>query len=170
MLRIITAFLVFAMWSGTGHAATYWSAIATGCVPDAQSIQGDRYRPSGDSMIKHKSGNVARIVLICAVQPHTSVGNPALLTMTYIDSTGAGSKAFVKAQLFAVTRATGLKTLLATVNSNSSSEDSLDEAASPSFAHSLDFDLNYYFVRIEMDRSATGQNAGAVGVALREDD
>lgn len=149
-------------------AATYWSAISTGCVPDAPSIQGNRYKPSSDTTIRHQGKNLKRISLICNVAPNPSGAPPNLLTLTYRDTTGTGTKAYVRAQLFSVDRATASKNLVASISSDTSSETVLGRVQE-SFVHTLDFNTNFYFVKIDMDRSASTQAVSAVGVGLDED-
>lgn len=158
------AFLVVA--SSAALAANYWSAIATSCAPDAAAIQGNRYRSSGDTTIRHRGKNVDKIVLICGVPPNHGAISPGRLTLTYADSTATGTKAFVRAQFFSATRAGGVKTLIASVSSNDFSGTALTEIQSVNFNHAVDFAVNYYFVRIELDRSASTQAVSAVGVAL----
>jgi hypothetical protein len=146
-------------------AAPYWSAISTGCVPDNTSIQANRYQPLSDSAIKHRGTNVDRIVLYCAVQPNAGASNPNVISMTYLDATGAGPQAYVKAELIAISRASGVRVVVGTFNSNSSAVTTVTQKGAL-FFHPLNFDSNYYLVRIEMDRAAAAQAVRAIGVAL----
>lgn len=160
--------LLLAAYAGSteANAATYWSAISTGCIPDAASIQANRYASSSDSVIKHRGTNVQRIVLICSVSPNDQGQAPNVLTMTYRDSTATGAKAYVRAQLISVSRASGARVVVTTVSSNSSSVSSVSQLTSAPFSHVLDFNTSYYFVKIEMDRSTSSQTVSTVGVAL----
>lgn len=105
-------------------------------------------------------------MLICGVPPNLGAQSPAKLTLTYSDSTAAGPKAFVRAQFFSATRAAGVKSLIASISSNDFTETALNQITSTAFNHGIDHTTNYYFVRIEMDRTASTQSVSAVGVAL----
>jgi hypothetical protein len=170
MVRVALAVPLLALSVGFASAAPFWSAISTGCVPDAASIQGNRYQPAFDTAIRHRGGNLKRIVLICGVTPNTAGPLPEVLEMTYIDSTASGTKAYVRAELISVSRTTAVKVLVASVSSDGSGQTGITQQSSATFSHVMNFDNNYYFVRIEMDRATTAQNVRAIGVALDEAD
>jgi hypothetical protein len=165
----LLALLAVSLWSVVPSAAatdTYWSAISTGCVPDSSSIQANRYRDVSDSALQHQTGNVDKIVLVCGVAPNPGAALPNLLAMTYLDSTGNGTKAQVIAELMRVNRNTAAVSTIAAVTSNTFLTKTMTLGKSPLFNHQLNFDTSYYFVRITVDRTTTAQDVRSVGVAL----
>jgi hypothetical protein len=146
-------------------ANEYWSSIATACTPDSLSIQNNRYQTPTDSYVAPQAANVDPIVLICGVSPNTGGTAPTRLSMTYLDATGTTATAAVKASLVRVARTTGGRAVVATVSSNSFAAVSVAKN-SVTFVHALNFAANYYYVRIDMDRSAANQNLRSIGVAL----
>lgn len=148
-------------------ADPYWSSISTACTPDNLSIQNNRYQSTVDSYVTPQKGNVDPTVLICAVQPNPGAsGLPNMLSMTYLDSTGVTNTAHVLAQLIRVNRSTGGRATVAAVNSDSFPATTPTKNQSAAFSHTLNFDMNFYYVRIEIDRAANSQNVRSIGVAL----
>jgi hypothetical protein len=146
-------------------ANEYWSSIATACTPDSLSIQNNRYQTPTDGYVAPQAGKIDPTVLICGVPPNTGANNPARLSMTYLDATGATVTAAVKASLVRVSRTTGVRAVIAFVTSDSFVTPGVAKN-SVSFVHPLNFAANYYYVRIDMDRSAATQNLRSIGVAL----
>jgi cysteine-rich repeat protein len=158
--------LVLAVAAGRAEAEVYWSSIATACTPVNDAIQGDRYVIAPDNYVAPKPGDTNPIVLVCNVPRQDGTSLPRILSMTYLDSTGANTAAKVQAQFVRVAQGTGGRAVVATVSSNSFPQTGTAYHQSAQFGHVLNFDAFYYYVRIEIDRAASNQNLRSLGVAL----
>jgi hypothetical protein len=143
----------------------YWSSIATGCVPTGETIQGDVYANPNDTIVAPRGTKLDPIVLICGVEPNTGAASPNVLSMTYLDSSGANRKAFVQAQLIRVNRKNGNRSVAANLRSDSS-DVTTTQKIHASFSGGLDFERFYYFVRVMIDRSERSQIVRSIGIAL----
>lgn len=167
MKRAIAALTALVALASPAAAVPYWSAISTACVPDSLSIQGDRYRSPADSFVLHQVGSVDPVVLICGVAPNPGGQAPNAVSMTYLDGTGEATTAQVKAQLVRVVRATGVRSVVQEVSSDAPPNvTTTAKRDSAIFAHVLNFNAAYYYVRIEIDRAAANQSVRSIGVAL----
>jgi hypothetical protein len=163
--RLLALFFVLC-FTGAAEAQTIWSIPGSACVPDEATTRFDRHNV-GNALVRHAAGDVGLIVLICPVFRFS----PGFLTewflrLTYQDSTGAGTSAFVQARLFRMTLETATPGVLATANSNSLSDPTVSTVTSPNFVHTFDFDANVYWVRVELDRATTSQTVIFHSVAL----
>jgi len=164
MQRILPVAL-FLTLAAPANADPYWSAIATSCVPDSVAIQGNRYRGLSDNAITMPGNKLDPITLICGVVPNNTPSPPNRLSMTYLDSTGLAVSGRVQAQLIRVTRNNGTRYVVATLNSNKFS-DTTAVQRNVSFAHILNFNAFYYYVRLDLDRSLASETVRSIGVSL----
>lgn len=153
--------------SGAARAEVYWSSIATACTPASIAIQSDRYSAVPDSYISPNPGNVDPITLICPVSQKAGVPLPHILSVTYLDGTGDATSAAVKAQLIRVKRSNGsARAVVTEVSSDNFASKTVGNHKSDLFTHVLDFATNYYYVRIDIDRSLAKEKVRGIGVAL----
>jgi cysteine-rich repeat protein len=111
-------------------------------------------------------GKVDPVILNCAVTPNHAAQLPDRMSLTYRDATGTSAAAFAKAFFVKINRASGVVSTISSVSSNASSSTAVNFWQSGQFAQALDFNTNYYFVRLLLDRSATSQTVQAFGVAV----
>jgi Chaperone of endosialidase len=164
---MIVRFVVLAAvicFGNLAQAQTLLHTPASACTPDAATIRFNRELTANGS-VRHAPTNVDRITLICPITPSDASNTNWTMLLTYRDTTGTNTAAFVRAQLFEMNRATGIATGLTSVTSNSSSETTLN-TVSRDFNQSFDFFDNAYWVRIELDRAATNQTVIAYSVAV----
>lgn len=147
-------------------AEVYWSSPAIACVPDAGTLRSARYATPYSMAVELAQGKVDPVILNCAVTPNHAAQLPDRMSLTYRDATGTSAAAFVKAFFVKINRTTGAATTISSVSSNASSSTSVKFWQSSQFAQALDFNTNYYFVRLLLDRSATSQTVQAFGVAV----
>jgi hypothetical protein len=166
LIAVTLLFSALIMTAGEAEAKVYWSSIATACTPDSTAIQNDRYTTTPDSTISPAAKAHDPIVLICAVPQKEAAEEPDTLSMTYLDSTGKGPNAKVQAQLIRVNRNSGARRVAATVSSNDATATTIAYRKSGAFAQALNFIAFYYYIRIEIDRSAASDNVKSLGVAL----
>ena len=152
------AVATFASLSGAGAASgVTWSMTAAGCTPAPATIDASKYaHVTIDGGVGFDAGAISTsppagpIVLICPIT-NAPVGNQ--LTMVYRDSSGAASTASVKAELIAIPLiGPPPRTVVATINS-----DTFNLTGTSSLAAcigTLDFDTNFYHVRVEIARTA----------------
>jgi hypothetical protein len=165
--------LLFALCiTGAAEAQVVWSSPGTGCVPSDATTKFDRSK-DGTASVQHAAGALDPIVLTCAVLPFVPNSTDWTLQLTYQDSTGAGSTAFVRARLFQMGLQSATPVPLATAISNASTATTLHTVNSAVFPHSFDFNANTYWIRVEMDRAATNQtvvfhSAALIGVAISD--
>lgn len=146
------------------HADIVWSSPASACTPDDQTIKFNRHAV-GSASVTHAAGNIDRITLTCPIPGFSSPDTDWGLLLTYRDSTGTGTSAVVKAQLFRLEYGSSSPELLVTVSSNSSAVTAVN-SVDRSFTHTFDFQIFTYWVRIELDRTAATEIAAAHSVAL----
>jgi hypothetical protein len=150
-----------------GAAEPYWSSIATACTPDSLSIQNNRYQSPTDNYVTPQKTNIDPIVLICGVQPNPGASaSPTMLSMTYLDNSGAAPSGHVLAELIRVSRTRGSRGIVTSVTSNGFPATTTAKNHSAAFAGALDFEANFYYVRIEIERKTIKQNVRSIGVAL----
>lgn len=156
MIARLLAVLFALCFTSAAEAQVFWSTPGSGCVPDEAAIKFDRHKADNLS-VQHTSGNVDRIILICPVLPFSSDATSWILDLTYQDSTGTGTAARVLAQLYRTEIGVAKPVPLATANSNSSANTTFNSVNSAIFTNTFDFDTGLYWVRVELDRSATDQ-------------
>lgn len=162
--------LLFALcFTGAAEAAVVWSSPGTGCVPNDATIKFDRPK-EGVASVQHAAGNLDLIVLTCTLR-HTSSATSWVLQLTYQDSTGTAPSAFVRARLYRMPltgAAAATPVFIVGASSDSSSATTLNTATSPFFGQTFDFNNNVYWVRVELDRTTTGQTVIFHSAALSE--
>jgi hypothetical protein len=157
MIIRVFALLAALCFSGTAQAVSIsWSIPGSGCVPSDATTKFNRHLVVNGT-VQHAAGNVGLIELTCPITTFTTDTTSWNLFLGYRDSTGAGATAFVRARLYAMPLTGGPPVLLATANSNSSTSTAAGYVTSPVFAHTFDFGVNSYWVRVELARAATSQ-------------
>jgi hypothetical protein len=156
MTTRLLALVLALCFSSAAEAQNFWSIPGSGCVPDEAAIKFNRHKVDNLS-VQHAAGNVEPIVLICPVLPFSTTEPAWVLQLYYQDSTGAGTAARVRAQLFQNQIGTGKPQVVATVSSNSSAVTTFNNINSASFPHTFEFDVNLYWVRVELIRSTADQ-------------
>lgn len=166
MLTIRSLALLAAMcFTGAAQAQNMWSMPAGGCTPDSATILANRHSVSFGS-VKHATGNVDSIVLLCPISRFVGPTTSWKLKLTYRDTTGTDPAAFVRAQLMGNAIGTAGSFNIAVVNSNSSPSTAVNSVSSAPFTHPFNFENNVYFVRLDMDRNSDTQNVIAYSVVL----
>jgi hypothetical protein len=148
-----------------------WSANATSCVPDAASIEFNRYT-TANGRVAHRPNNVDPIQLNCGISDFSVFVGAShwKLVITYRDSTGVQDSAAVIARLVRISRVNGSTAGMVTFNSNSNEGSGIDSVgkASISFDHVFNFDNNYYVIQLLLDRTLTSEIVEVSGVAIEE--
>ena len=165
MRRLFAAAVLTAALAHPASAEVYWSSIATACVPASSAIQGDFYVNPNDTIVMPKGAKLNPIELICGVEPNAGATSPNMLSMTYLDSSGANRRAFIHAQLVRVNRTTGARAVAANLRSDSSAA-TTTQKISASFSGGLNFERFYYFVRVAIVRAKASHTVRSIGVAL----
>jgi hypothetical protein len=142
----------------------YWSSAAHTCTPGTNSLQFDRYS-TWYNYISWNGSNLDAIALWCPVQPNTGESEPNRLYATVLDNTGTATDTYVKATLYKIHRTTGAVTTLDDVSSDDDSTTTVKHIYTQ-LSEGLDFDTYDYYVRVDMDRDGTGDDARIYGVAL----
>ncbi len=166
LMHAIYAAVAVVLMTVSAHALE-WSANATSCVPDAESIKFGRYASTA-AKIAHSVNNVDLIQVVCKISEPLPSDGVWDLNVTYRDSNGTTGGAYVIARLFSLSRLSGVQTLVAVFNSNSSSAVGVTKG-SIAFSHTFDFVASYYYVVLLLDRTQTNQVVEAYGVAIEQD-
>ena len=145
----------------------FWSVTANGCVPDETAIKFDRHRVNVAS-VQHAPGNLDLITLNCPVTARfvSMITNWGIL-LTYRDSTGTGTSAFIRVRFYRMPIGTTIPILLTEGNSNDLPATG-NTSAEAAFEHAFDFQSNSYWVRIDMDRSTTDEIVVLHSVTLQD--
>lgn len=164
---IARAFVLVAalLSANVAHAEVIWSMPASACTPSDSPIRFNRYATQGPNL-KFQPDVAYPISFTCPITRYDSTSTSWKLNLVYTDSTGSGSAGFVRAILFAMPIGSETPHALAIANSNSSTATGRNTVSSPTFTHTFNFQTNVYWVRIEMDRSATSQNVVAHSIHL----
>jgi hypothetical protein len=127
------------------------------------------------SAVGFKSGT-GGFVLRCNVDPSGYyLGNGGLYSMdvTLIDDDGRANGGVVDVQFVQVSKATGAETTMAVVNSGTNGNtkpQSTAQVLSSTFpspcARLLDFEDNYYYLRLQVSRTSTARDVRLFGVTL----
>ena len=158
-VRILTvaAALCFATAAQAQAQVVLWSSPGTACVPDDLAVKYSRYK--GDiAFVQHADKNVDPISLNCPIAPFTSSAGSLNLGMTYRDSTGKNTQAFVRARLYSIPRTAAAADVVAVVTSDTSAT-TTSSALETSFTNTLDFDNFIYWVRVDIQRKSNSQIA-----------
>ncbi|HKE15118.1 MAG TPA: hypothetical protein VKB80_09655 [Kofleriaceae bacterium] len=141
----------------------YWSSPGAGCVPVDDAIQGDLYLVAAGS-VKHDSDSTGIVIVSCPISRNADVTNPTDLYLSFADSSTTANN-YVKATLWKKNRSTATVTSLASITSDSFDPVG-DTQASVFFSHTFDFNLNYYYIYGEFNRTTTSTTETLQGVAL----
>jgi hypothetical protein len=159
----IFAAAALVLMAASAHASTpRWSSPAKGCVPDEASV--GRYSTTGPG-VAHLNANVALIRLVCPINRQITDDPCWNLAVTYRDSTGTVTSANVTARVFRLSRTAGTGGVVATFDSNAGAGTGVVKRTTQ-FTHSFNFDANYYYVVIQLDRTVTSEIVQVFGVAL----
>lgn len=161
-LLVIIAAICFA---GVAEAQNNFSTPASACTPTNVTIKFDRHLV-GPAWVRHATGNVDQIILMCPMARFNSGTTNWNLKLTYVDSTGGSTTAFARAYLYRMAIGSATPVLLALASSDSSGVTGVNTVSSPTFAHTFDFEANIYWVRVDLDRSSTSENVIAHAVYL----
>jgi len=154
-IRLLT--LLFALCLGsTAGAQNNWSVPGNVCIPSAATIKSDLHRTTL-AAVRHAGTKVGTILLTCQMERFNSGTAAWNLKLTYQDSTGTGTTAFVRARLYRMAIGSVTPVLLATVSSNSSASTDVNTASSSELAHTFDFEVNTYWVRVELKRKSSSE-------------
>jgi hypothetical protein len=148
------AALVFAVCLATSaQAQTLWSTPASACVPSDRTIKNDRHL-TGNASVQHAPDNMDPIILTCPITAfsdantfwelavgYQSVAQTTLTARLYRMALGSGSATPVRLEM---------------VNASDSSG-AFNSTSGAGFTHPFDFSANTYWVRVQMDRTATDQ-------------
>jgi hypothetical protein len=160
----LTSFLAALCIAQAAQAQETFSTPAAGCVPDDATIRNNRSLV-GNASVRHAAGVVDPIVLTCTISALDSGSENWNLRMTYRDSTGTGTDAFVRVRLYRMAIGGATPFLLATVNSNDDDATVLN-TLQESFEHPFNFTTNTYWFHIDLIRATTGQNVTLHTVTL----
>lgn len=176
---LTAALCVVIFGSAATHAEAlgkgWWSANGAACAPGDPAIQANRYT-IGAGSVKHQAGAGGLITLYCSVNPglggmgsqvvhlteasfvlfYPGCANGAYsLRQTYTDPDGTATAAYVRSQLYRMSKANGAisPVAYATVNSNGFTEMASTNHSSW-FDHVFDLDNYSYYVRVDLDRLA----------------
>ena len=157
MTARLLAFLFVLCFTAAAEAQVTWSTPGSGCVPDETTTKFDRHNV-GNASVQHAAGNVDLIVLTCPIPRFDGSGKTNWgIAMVYQDSTGnTAAQAFVQARLYRMKLGTISPQLLATVNSNSSAETTVNEV-NTTFTHTFNFTQQTYWVHVELQRASADQ-------------
>lgn len=153
--------------TANAQSLVYWSMPAAGCTPDVMALRNDRYNDPSGHRIEFAGDKTGIIRLTCPISPNTGGVAPDRLSVTYRVSVAGPSQPYVRALLVKVNRDDGVMTTIANFNSGNFPQTVRVRNLVP-ITEALDFDTNYYFVRVEMARNATTEGLNILGLALEK--
>lgn len=161
----VSALIAAMCFASAAQAQNMWSTPASACTPDATTIKFDRHAVSFAS-VQHAPGNVDPIILHCPIPRFSTTTTAWKLKLTYRDSTGTDSAAFVRAQLLGNAIGTAGSFNIAVVNSNSSANTAVTSVSSTTFNRTFNFETHVFFIRLDLDRTLDTQTVTAYSVVL----
>jgi hypothetical protein len=154
--RLLFSLLFILCLAGGAQAEVFWSTVGSNCVPDDAKTRLNRHRINSAS-VQHAPDNVDLITLNCPVTKFETPLSSFNIGVTYRDSTGIGTSAFIRARLFRLDNASITPVLVGQFNSNDFGVTGSTHRLSPEFIHPFEFSTNNYWIRVEIDRSSTSQ-------------
>lgn len=168
MLRIISLVVGLGLLIGSASIGdartTYWAANGTSCTPDRGGIQNDLYAAQSGA-IRHLGGAYGLFLLYCPVYPNNGgdiTPNRGWLTYS-INEAGAT----IDARFFKLSRTTGSRTQLFAIPGTVPTG-GVNETYQIPVSFTLDFDNNYYYYQVDIDRASTETSSVAMfyGVSI----
>jgi hypothetical protein len=152
--------------------ADSWTINGSSCVPGDPAIQNNRYLVTAGT-VKHQSTATGLITLYCPIPFPTLIGSVrgggyyriSSLSMTYADSDGRGTVANIRAQLVKLSHGTGSLTNIGNALDSNSSPWTVPTTMTGSLSHAAS-GFDYYYVRVDLDRSETSESVTLFGVEL----
>jgi hypothetical protein len=150
--------------------AESWSINGSSCVPGDPAIQNNRYLVTAGT-VKHQSTATGLITLYCPITFPTLVGPVdrrglfSTLSVTYADSDGRGTVANITAQLVKLTHTGSLTNIGNALDSNNNGPTD-GSVMVGSVSHSAT-GFDFYYVRVDLNRSDTSASSTLFGVNLR---
>ena len=141
-----------------------YSINGASCVPGDPAIQNNRHFITAGS-VSHQSTTTGLITLYCPVF-HNWTTNPTFLSLTYRDTDGAGTVANITAQLLRLNQTNGAFSTVSGVLDSNGFTATFGRQIVISFTHNFDFTANVYYIRVNINRSATTQIATFYGLSL----
>ena len=167
MVTRLSAFVGSLCLAGAAFAqVSPWSTPGSTCTPSDLTVRSENYR-TGAAWVRHAPSKVGSVVLSCPIARYNFSRSGWTLNITYQDSTGQGTTAFVRARLYRMSTGATTPALLATATSDVSTHTDPGMVASPEFSHSFNFDNNMYWVRVELYRSSTAETVTFYSASLR---
>lgn len=150
----------------------FWSTVAAGCVPEAASI-GKVNSSAVYGTVSFRSTNTGRIRLTCPITGQFYDSNIPITEMAvnYYDPDGVNTGCRVKTYLLRanLNEHEGGNTIVS-FDSNTSfhytEPQSGKSFGTVDIPEGIDFNSNYYWIEVEINRSNTSCNPTAVGVYL----
>jgi len=162
---LIAALFVTTVAARQAHAYTY-TINGASCVPGDPAIQNNRYLVTGGS-VKHQSTATGLITLYCPIPYPDLLQNSSRISLvvTYADSDGTGTVANITAQLVKLSTSTGSLMNVGSALDSNSFGPTAGTTMSTSISHTVS-GFDYYYVRIDINRSTTAQSATLFGVRV----
>jgi hypothetical protein len=172
-MRYIHFLLPLMIAAGLAHDASatvsptniYSSMNASSCMPTSSAIYTSNLYTVSAGAVSFDATHTGQITLYCPVPVNNDGVSPGQVNLTYTDPDGTGTTYQVKAQLIALNLSTGaLSTASNVADSNSAS--STTHVVSGTLSGALNFDTNYYYIRVDIIRSSTASAATFYGANL----
>ena len=165
LVMLIAALFVTTVAARQAHAYTY-TINGASCVPGDPAIQNNRYLVTGGS-VKHQSTATGLITLYCPIPYPDLLQNSSRISLvvTYADSDGTGTVANITAQLVKLSTSTGSLMNVGSALDSNSFGPTAGTTMSTSISHTVS-GFDYYYVRIDINRSTTAQSATLFGVRV----
>jgi hypothetical protein len=154
MITRLLAAIAFLCLATAAQAQNNWSAPATACIPSHDTI--GRYE-SDTAWVRFLGVETGVLTFTCQMDRFNSGTSTYNLKITYRDSTGMGTSASVRAQLYRMAHGTTSPVLLGEATSNSSAAGNINTVGSSDINHMFDFEANAYWVHVLLKRSNTSQ-------------
>jgi len=155
---VFIALIALVSMRGVTHASTQvWGGSAVICMPDDQTIMGNRYLTSAGS-VKHSSTSSDLITLYCLVKP-VGGSKADYLWVAYQDSDGTGTNTYVRVSFVQMSRSSGVETTLVTLDSNSSSSTGFTQRSVNLATVNFDMEHYVYYMRVQLDRGSIADTA-----------
>jgi hypothetical protein len=155
--RLFSSLLFTICLAGGAQAGIFWGTVGSNCVPADATIEFNRHKVNPAS-VEHAPDNIGLIILNCPITRFNTPLTSWRLSLSYRDSTGTGTGAFIRARLYKLENGMFTPVVLGEFNSNDFNVTGSTTRISPPFTHTFRFSVNNYWVRVEFDRSSTSQS------------
>ncbi|HEX5060181.1 MAG TPA: hypothetical protein VFV99_12515 [Kofleriaceae bacterium] len=150
--------------TATDTAPHAYQTVASACQPEPNTIDSGRYLVSSGGTVTFKGSATGTIKMYCQIPTKAPMFPWSQFRVYYKNNS---STSYIKASLIKMNRSGGTRTALATVNSQSGTNDNAFRSVStPTPSEDMDMNVYYYYIVLEISRTSSTQTPKAYALTI----